>query len=806
MRGRFSGAAVLLCALAFAPAGAQAALSENARYELVHGCYDLRAGGSTVAGPLRMQATQLGQYLLYTKDRRFLADDGEGAVAPADAPSPAADWRVDVDGDAYVLTLPNTGQALAADGGKLVLVERGKAGRFTFAGAEGCPEYPEVEANANGTPLAGATDFGEVRGLLDAHMHHMAFEFLGGSIHCGRPWHRYGVMYALPDCSEDPATGAEVFAGDTVLSGNPPEDSRGWPTFTTWPNHRSLVYEQSYWKWVERAWRGGLRVFVNLFVDNEALCKLLPVKRNPECNDMVSVRREHKGILALQDYIDAQYGGPGKGFYRIVTSPFEARRVINEGKLAVVLGIEVSRLFECGVYNDVPDCSREKIDRNLDEVHRMGVRSMELVNKFDNAFAGVAGDAGAIGPVVNFGNFSETGQWWRMETCTNDGHAHDKEQMTPAGGDRDSLFNNFATLTPIGSAPLYPAAPHCNVRALTDLGDYLVRRMIDKHMLIDPDHMSAYGRSQLLTLLESKRYSGVVSSHSWADAPSLPRIYDLGGVVTPYAGSSTGFAKEWAEVRKLRNSNYFFGFGYGADMNGFGSQGAPRGADAKNPVTYPFKSFDGGVTFDKQRSGERVFDINVDGVAHYGLYPDWLEDLRKLAGDEIVDDMARGAEAYLQTWERAEGIAAEGCRGSRARATARGLAGVQLGASAEAVLRAVGQPKTRGARVWRWCVAGRTNRGKRVAAVFTKQGKAALVATRSRGHRFAGVTPGTSALRLRGRAAKTGTGVLTRSAGRGARYVYGVSGGKISWIAVASRTAARDSESLRSYLKLAGLL
>ena len=31
-------------------------------------------------------------------------------------------------------------------------------------------------------------------------------------------------------------------------------------------------------------------------------------------------------------------------------------------------------------------------------------------------------------------------------------------------------------------------------------------------------------------------------------------------------------------------------------------------------------------------------------------------------GDAIVEDMARGAEAYLQTWERAEGIAPDSCR------------------------------------------------------------------------------------------------------------------------------------------------
>ena len=52
-----------------------------------------------------------------------------------------------------------------------------------------------------------------------------------------------------------------------------------------------------------------------------------------------------------------------------------------------------------------------------------------------------------------------------------------------------------------------------------------------------------------------------------------------------------------------------------------------------NPVSYPFKSFDGKVTVDHQVSGERSYDINTDGVAHYGLYPDWIEDLRMIAGE-----------------------------------------------------------------------------------------------------------------------------------------------------------------------------
>ena len=75
-------------------------------------------------------------------------------------------------------------------------------------------------------------------------------------------------------------------------------------------------------------------------------------------------------------------------------------------------------------------------------------------------------------------------------------------------------------------------------------------------------------------------------------------------------------------------------------------------------MTYPFTGL-GGVTVDKQVSGQRVYDINKDGVAHYGLYPDWIQDLARSQArpTDIVDDMSRGPEAYLQMWERADGVA-----------------------------------------------------------------------------------------------------------------------------------------------------
>ena len=81
-------------------------------------------------------------------------------------------------------------------------------------------------------------------------------------------------------------------------------------------------------------------------------------------------------------------------------------------------------------------------------------------------------------------------------------------------------------------------------------------------------------------------------------------------------------------------------------MNGVGGTAPPRNGN----VTYPFTSFDGGSILDRQTTGQRTWDVNTDGVAHYGLVPDWIEDIRLVGGSDIIDSLAGGAQMYLDTW------------------------------------------------------------------------------------------------------------------------------------------------------------
>jgi hypothetical protein len=733
--------------LSSVPVTASHATVPTDRYNMFNACYGLQstrtdrwlaktaaptftASSQAAGAPLYFKPTALGRYMLYSQAGTFL-DGANPSTAYAAKPGATSDW---------VATMPSRGVVRLSIPGKGYLTDAASKATMTSAGTpfrlrlrSGCTSFPEVSTNVSGNPFSGTTSTQEVRGFIDAHMHGMAFEFLGGDVHCGKPWSPYGVTVALRDCPDHEATGGKGAVMEAFLSGKASHDPVGWPTFKDWPAPESLTHEGTYYKWIERSWRAGQRIMVNLLVENNKLCELYPLKRN-SCDDMDSIRLQAADMRALERYVDAQSGGPGKGWYRIVTTPAQARTVVNAGKLAVVMGIETSVPFGCTQKLGVPDlkCSAATIDKQLDDVRKMGVSQMELVNKFDNALSGVTGDSGATGYLVNSANTLETGSPWRMQTCKpNDAEVHDKDQDNSVPVDsndipaQDALFGAVAKFSGVQlpALPVYPAPHHCNEMGLTNLGAHTIRGLAKRHMLFDPDHMSVKARKSSLDLIESMKYSGVLSSHSWSTPDAYPRIYADKGFIAPYAGDSTGFVAKWKRHLTWANPSTYWGFGFGADINGLGAQGNPRpNAATDHPVTYPFTTL-GGVRVDKEVSGQRVYDINKDGVAHYGLYPDWIQDLKMQAGNDIVTDMSRGPEAYLQMWERAYGVAPNACTNPTTKlAPATFSSRVKAGMTSWATLNAVGQPDRRLGSTFSYCSTG----GK-VTVQFNTAGKVTRV-------------------------------------------------------------------------------
>jgi hypothetical protein len=726
-----------------------------------------------------MQAAALGTYLLYGPSGDYLSDLGRGSLAASGSPGAASEWRVDVSlGHGFVLTNLQTGARIPV----------------AFRPATGCAPYPEAGVDAVGTPAPGPSPEADVLGTVEGHAHVTAFEFLGGDWHCGRPWSPFGAPYALPASCARYEQGTNGGFESFIDFGGPlrPRPLLGWPTFDGWPSPTALAEEGDYYTGIERAWKAGLRLMVTNLVDNEALCMVMTTRHNP-CNDMAAVRIQSADLYALQNYIDAQSGGPGKGWFRIVTDPFQARAVINEGKLAVIEGVEVSRIFGCGEVNGVPQCNDAQIDAGLNEVHALGVRTLFPIHEFNNAFGGTKGIAGDLGVVVNAGNRFETGSFWTLRPCP--ARTQDAEQVSlPGAGPIAQILNGpLATLLHGSPLPIYASGPQCNTRGLTDLGAYLIRQMVRRNLIIQLDHMDSATASSALSIAESQHYSGVVSAHCCSSPQLFQRIYATGGFVTEPVAPAGGFIAIERADKAVSDHRYRFGFGFGSDMNGLGAQPGPS---PSTPITYPFTSYDGRVTFTRERWGDRAFDLNRDGLANYGMYADYLRELQLVGGNAVMKDMFQGAEGYLEMWERAYGVPAMSCRAPSSRFTTSRLGSLRLGQSTVATLYAAGQPLSRPGRSYVYCVASRSGH---MFAVFNRGGRIVLIASTARGDRAGRPRVGARARALGRRVAP---GVWLR---HGSPYLYGVRDGRIRFIALVAGDDRRRAARLRSDLRAAGL-
>ena len=575
---------------------------------------------------------------------------GSRSLVMQSHPVEGAEWTLREDGDAFLVDNTLTGTGLQVEGG---------ATRFRFAPAQGCSPFPEAELNAEGTPFSGTLPDGSVFGYAETHMHLGGTEMFGGKLGYGRPFHKFGIPHALGDCAVHHGPGGVLGVLDTAVDpeqGLPPHDTEGWPHYRDWPSWGSQIHHQTYHRWLERAWMGGLRLMVNHLVSNEGLCLIWPVK-GTDCNEMENIELQRQLTLDLQDYIDAQAGGPGKGFFRIVYSPTEARHAIEAGQMAVILGTENEKIFNCGEFLDHPDCSVTDIDRELNAWWDRGIRAIFPIHLVDNAFGGARlTEDPFLFQLYNVANIVDTGHPFAGGPC----EAPDTLAPGEAQVDSRGIFDTVLTLL-VQPQPL-PPLTGCrrNGRGLTPLGEYFIHRLIDRGVMIETDHTGVLARNRIFDIAEARGvpvFSGHTGSVSIAEKDS-DRILQTGGIISnlPDDPSSVtvAFIQELESLyRTLHGHTDGLSTGLGSDINGIHNQPPPRPDADSRPLRYPFRSYDGQVVFERQVTGERVFDLNADGVAHYGLYPDYLADMQmQPGGDAALRYLFRSAEGYLQAWTR----------------------------------------------------------------------------------------------------------------------------------------------------------
>jgi len=581
-------------------------------------------------GRFYLKPTGLGTYMLRDRGGKLMTVAGASAVTRTGTAGPSAEWRpARITRRYFTIASTANGRALVAQRkGDLALAppgSAGRAGRFSFVGARHCKRFPEAGVDTRGRPFRGKRTGGRLLGFADMHLHITADLRAGGEVIYGQNFNRFGVAEALghDDQAHGPDGGLDV-TGNLLRGGNPAgtHDTHGWPTFAGWPVHDTYTHQQTYWVWLKRAWEAGERLVVAQTVEDEPLCKIEP-RRTHSCDETATVELQIARLRALERYVDAQSGGAGRGWFRLVYSPAQARRAIKRGKLAVLIGMEASDPFGCSEVLGVPQCTRADIDRRLDELYRRGLRSMFVAHWIDNAFAGAAFEGGATGQFISAMQVEETGQPFSSQPCT--------------GADE--------------------ADGQCNTKGLTDLGRYVIGRLMAKHMLIETDHMSQKARESVLELASASHYP-LVSSHTGtggAWTPSqLKRLYAIGGLASARPDTATKLAGTVFRLRGAVSDRAQFACGLGTDTGGFNALPGARGDARAHPLRYPFKSYDRKVRFSRQRSGTRVYDLNLEGVAHYGLFADLLADVqRQTATRPALRPLFHSADAYVRMWQRA---------------------------------------------------------------------------------------------------------------------------------------------------------
>ena len=663
---------------------------DSGRYVAASGTgFTASAAQASAAEPFFMKSAALGDYLLYSKAGALMNGAATVNTVAIMSATDTAVFRMLVDGDAtnypaapqYEVALgaaalntyrnfvdPNVlGETftLAATTGATRLTASGTAPltmtaagtgaaqRFALEEVTGCTAYPEASSNTEGETFKGTTADGRVLGMADVHVHTSAGSFLGGAQH-GKVFHKFGVLRALDNCmaTHGPMGAKDVLAAAFQNDTNG-HNTDGWPTFSQWPSRDSLTHRAIYWKWMERAWKGGLRIMSNEVVENGTLCELQrSVSGTPavDCNEMNSARRQISSMYALQDYIDGQYGGRGKGFFQIALTPADARAKVAAGKMAVVLGIEVSNLFDCqirysplrtqqpfeetgrgGTENSYACATTEtgapnEIKTQLDEMVGLGVRELITIHEFDNAFGGNGiftglflnlgnrENSGGIpfgspsGPFTPTGE-NPTGEFWTTYNCP-------EENVTPGfsgylwedkGG---TMLESLGPPPPAcqftgqggrpgGSTACYPAKNQCNARWLTPAGLYAYQLIMKSGVLFNIDHLTMEMKTQALELAEAQNPPyPFVSTHGTFGGTSVDqakRILKNGGFLYPSVGGIRGFRTDMAETRALSaaagNTRLF---GFGTDTDGLSGQEGPRGTIATGKeLKSPFTLFTG---------------------------------------------------------------------------------------------------------------------------------------------------------------------------------------------------------------------
>ena len=400
------------------------------------------------------------------------------------------------------------------------------------------------------------------------------------------------------------------------------EDARGAPDFNEWPAWDDITHQKMWVEWIRRSYEGGLRVMVALAVNNKTLADMTAGPGDGPTDDRASADLQLKELKA--------FAARHPDFMGIAYSPEDLERIVRANKLALVLGVEIDHI---GNFKDGSRLTDSEIGAEIDRLFEEGVRYIFPIHLLDNPFGGTA----AYQDLMNYSNFRESGHWWDLK-C--------EPQFTYNFSDQGNLMFNAGVLAKLGmhfNAPHYPkchTGGHVNKLGLTHHGEFAIKEMMRHGMLIDIDHMSESSQDRTIAIAQgvgtgyplnsghnAQRTvpSNDVNERSMSHAHyvELGKLHGMAGIGT-VGVDAAGFVRAYTQVVAAMGPGAIAGLG--TDTNGL-QPGMPK---RKGSAVHYSESFP------KSRLGTRTWDYNHEGVVHYGMLPDFLEDVRTLQNGKAV--------------------------------------------------------------------------------------------------------------------------------------------------------------------------
>ncbi|MCY1076078.1 membrane dipeptidase [Archangium lansingense] len=549
-----------------------------------------------------------------------------------------------------------------------------------------------------------------VFGFADLHCHVMAHLGFGGHMLAGFPDGNIEQALARCDIHLHGKWGIGNFGKDwplvqAFIEGGLGHGPCGHGTYADWPTFNTLIHQQMFVEWLQRAHAGGLRLLCSVAVNNELMAEEF---HHPD-KDETSIEKQMRELRRFTER-HADWMG-------LALSASQARQLITSGKLAVVAGVEVdsldSLLGDRKALNQQP-LSLEQLPRILRWLRDLGFRVMTPLHLANNSFGGAA----VYDDKFNLLNHFLRGRFFDVQGAPDVGFrlGQDLETQTKAAVMLYELTRR--THYPKGYALNAPGQGHVNQLGLTPTGQAFLREAMRQGFILDVEHMSERCTNDVLSLAEQSRYP-VVASHCAFREQGLEaqetsrkakraseymktrsqarRILELGGLLAPItnqlelkdfpgstvdndcARSSKTWAQSYQYALSLLREVGSGGVAMGTDFNGLNQQPGPRyGPNAayglkedrlrekrrpvqqmlqrnKQPLPYAGTMYRTDAPFVKSRAGSREFDFNTDGLAHVGLLPDFIRDLVHVGmTDAQMDPLFSSAEAFLRMWEACE--------------------------------------------------------------------------------------------------------------------------------------------------------